>query len=364
MVGPVPPPYGGIASVMDDIVNSGLKNEYAFEVFNRAEQPPADIKGKWRKRLFQLRILCDLFRKARKGKFDLAHIHFSCGIEFLRPALQMAAVRLAGVKVLLHLHGTAWEPFYDDATRLGKIYALLGLWIPNLVLVLYDLWAKNIKKLVPSTRVVVMKNLVDETPTPDVSQVEETLRELGFSPDDFIVITVGSMGRRKGYFEIVKAIPEIIALDRSVKFLFVGGEEHHGEMDEIEDQIRKHGLENFVRITGETTRERVPVYLSIADIFILPTFREGAPISILEAMRSGLPVVSTPVGGIPNMINDCESGLLINPGQPSEIATAVLRLKNDEELRNRLSQGARKCFENNFSISKGIRELGDLYESI
>lgn len=363
MVGPVPPPYGGIASVMDDMLNSSLKKDYVFEVFNRSEQPPADIKGKLRIRLFQLKIFWNLFRTARRGKFDLAHIHVSCGF-FLKPAIMMAAIRLAGVKVLLHLHGTGWELFYGEATRIGKFCALLGLWIPNLVVVLYDLWATNIRKLVPSARVVVLKNLVDEIPRPDSSEVSETLKELGFSSDDFIVITVGSVGYRKGYFEIVKAIPEIIAQDSSVKFLFVGGEEYPGEMADIEGEIKKNRLETFVRITGETTRERVPVYLSIADIFLLPTFREGAPVSILEALRSGLPVVSTPVGGIPNMIDDGESGLLINPGQPSEIAAVVLRLKNDEELRFKLSMGARQCFERRFSISKGIRKLSELYESI
>jgi glycosyltransferase involved in cell wall biosynthesis len=88
------------------------------------------------------------------------------------------------------------------------------------------------------------------------------------------------------------------------------------------------------------------------------------PISIIEAMRGGVPIISTLVGAIPEMIENGTSGILINPGAPDEIAGAVLSLKRDDSLRRRLAEGSRRAFEEKYEISKGIHELASVYRSM
>jgi glycosyltransferase involved in cell wall biosynthesis len=128
--------------------------------------------------------------------------------------------------------------------------------------------------------------------------------------------------------------------------------------------VKEEKLSPWAQLTGELEREKVPAFLGFADIFLLPSFWEGMPVTIIEAMRSGLPIISTPVAGIPDMIDNGVSGLLINPGSPDEIAEAVLLLKQDKALRDKLAAGAKQRFEEKFEFSKGIEEIRVLYASM
>jgi glycosyltransferase involved in cell wall biosynthesis len=97
-------------------------------------------------------------------------------------------------------------------------------------------------------------------------------------------------------------------------------------------------------------------------MFLLPSFIEGMPISIIEAMQWGVPVIATRVAAIPDMIEDEVSGLLIHPGKPDEIASAVLRVRRDSALRQQLSQGGKKVFGERFEFSRGIERIRHLYD--
>ena len=141
--------------------------------------------------------------------------------------------------------------------------------------------------------------------------------------------------------------------DDATRFVFVGSEENSGEMAKLMDQVEKQGLQRWVTFTGEVVREKVGLFYGLADIYLLPSFIEGMPITIIEALRSGLPVISTRIAGIPDMIEPEVSGLLIEPGAPEQIAQAVLTLKADPELCRRLAAGAKRTFEEKFRILQG-----------
>jgi len=104
--------------------------------------------------------------------------------------------------------------------------------------------------------------------------------------------------------------------------------------------------------------------LAMSEVFLLPSYSEGMPVAIIEAMRSKTAIISTRVGAIPDMIENGVSGLLIKPGSPEEIAEAVMLLKKDEHLRMRLAAGARQAFDNNFEVSKAIGELAEVYKTV
>jgi glycosyltransferase involved in cell wall biosynthesis len=128
--------------------------------------------------------------------------------------------------------------------------------------------------------------------------------------------------------------------------------------------LEKEELGHWVRIVGEVARDKVPAYYSLADIFLLASFSEGMPMTIIEAMQRGLPVISTSVGAVPDMVEHGVSGWLINPGSPEEIAESVLRLKRDGALRRKLSEAGKAVFEEKFEFSRGIGEIRRLYESM
>ena len=119
-----------------------------------------------------------------------------------------------------------------------------------------------------------------------------------------------------------------------------------------------------IRLVGEVNIDDVPVFLGISDVFVLPSYYEGMPMSIIEAMRSGKAIISTKVGAIPDMIEAGVSGILINPGSPDEIADSILTLKGDIPLREKLSSQARKAFESGFETSRVLLSLKKLYQEM
>jgi glycosyltransferase involved in cell wall biosynthesis len=362
-VGPVPPPYGGIASVMSDIVASDLSKEYSFEIFERSEGFPPQAQGFTGRYVFRLRRFVSFFRKVMSGRYALVHIH-SADPAFLGTTILMLLARLAGVNILLHMHGTDWDAFYPEAPWYRKLYTRVGLRLPHTILVLYSLWQINLKKLGTTARVEILRNLIHPADPPPQDRLELLRNSLGLTRDNFVVVTVGTVGWRKGSFEIFKAVRRVASEEPSIRFILVGGEEKPGEWDQLIQIVRRDDLEPWVHMTGEVERDFVHLYLGLADVFLLPSFIEGMPISIIEAMRAGLPIIATNVNAIPDTIEPELSGILINPGDPDEIATAVLRLKRNPDLQKALASGARARFEKRFEFSSGIEDLRGFYREM
>lgn len=362
MVGPVPPPYGGIAAVVEEIVNSDLKNEYSFEVFDSHEDAPSGFNIL--KRLpFNIRRFIKFNRVISQKKFEFAHLHFDIG-SFRGKTLLILTLRLRGVKVLLHLHGTGWDAFYDNVSGSKKFFARTGIRFSNITIVLYDYWVRKIREILPEAQVYVTSNFVQEAKPVSQERVAEFRKRFNFSEDNIVVIFVGLLGWRKGCFDMLKAMPEVLKQRPRVRFVLVGGDDYLGEFDSIKQQVIDQGLSDRIFITGQAEREDVPVYMKMSQIFLLPTYREGAPIAIIEAMRSSLPIITTPVGGIPDMVEDDYNGLMIQPGNPEQMASAVIRLVDDPDLRERLGSTALKVFNEKFSSAKAIGQLAGIYKKM
>lgn len=363
MVGPVPPPTGGIASLMEDIIHSDLSKDYRFDVFERSAGFPPGCEGFWKKNVFRFRRFLDFYRKVSRGRYALIHMH-SADPAFLGTAIMMLLARAAGAKILLHMQGTDWDWFYPDAPLFRKLYTRLGLFLPHTILVLYQLWVDNIKAFGTHADVLILRNLIHKADSPEHERVEQTRNKLNLSPDDFVVVTVGTVGWRKGSFDILKAVPLVTSAEPSTKFVFVGGEEKTGEWNQLMEIVDREELGPWVRFLGEVDREQVPVFLALGNAFLLPSYHEGMPVAILEAMRSGLAVISTRVNAIPDVIETDVSGILIDPGAPQEIADAIVRLKRNPDLRLKLAETAKHSFDERFEFSQGIDALRSIYSSI
>jgi glycosyltransferase involved in cell wall biosynthesis len=363
VIGPVPPPQGGIASVLEDLVNSELSLSYRFDLFPRQPSLPKNLRGPVQRTVFRLRRFLRFFIVLLRDRYDLVHIH-SPDAAFLGTVIFTALARLARVPVLLHLHGTDWQSFYPEASEFRKMYTRLGLSLPERVLVLYALWKEEIARIAPRARVEVLRNLAHDDLPPSEGESRALRHRCGIAQDDFLVVTVGSVGKRKGTFEILEAAADIAQRDPRVKFVLVGAEEKPGEFAEARRRQQQLGVEKSVKLTGEVPRETIPNFLAAADVFLLPTYFEGMPVSILEAMRAGLAIITTPVAGVPEMFTAEGSCIFIRPGFPDQITAALLRLTEDESLRQSLGQNARAVFEERFEFSRGIEQVKLLYASL
>ena len=126
--------------------------------------------------------------------------------------------------------------------------------------------------------------------------------------------------------------------------------------------VRKRGLEDRVHLVGERTD--IPEILAASDIFVLPSRWEGLPLTIIEAMMAGLPVVASQVGGVPELVEEGKSGFLVEPRNPHRLAEALSPLLDDPELRFRLGQAGRQRALAHFPLDRMLNTYRTLYTEL
>ncbi len=169
-----------------------------------------------------------------------------------------------------------------------------------------------------------------------------------------LIVAVGRLKAPKDFVSLVRALGRL-APD-SFEAVIVGDGPDRAR---LEDEIGHLGLAGRVRLAGE--RRDVAELLADADVFALSSSSEGMPVSVLEAMAAGLPVVASRVGGVPEQVVDGETGLLVEPGDPEDLAEALARLVGDRELRGRLGAAGRARAEDAFDLEPFRRAHLELY---
>ena len=170
--------------------------------------------------------------------------------------------------------------------------------------------------------------------------------EFNIKEGSFLILTVGAYNRRKGYEYLLNIIPKLLKNFSDIVFLWVGSDIFD---DEFMDKIINTGLSKRIILAG--FRRDIPDLLLSSDLFVNPSIMEGFPFSIIEAMASGLPIVSTNVNGIPEIINDHEHGLLCNSRNSEELYKTISIAKNNIGL---MKEMALKAKERSGIFSLGI----------
>jgi L-malate glycosyltransferase len=179
-----------------------------------------------------------------------------------------------------------------------------------------------------------------------------------FNEEDKLIAVVANMNvPTKGHQDLVEAAKKVCALFPRVRFILIGD---GCERSNIERKISDLGLQECFCFLGR--RSDVPELLSCCDLSVLPSWAEGLPNAVIESLAAGLPVVATRVGGIPEIIEDGESGLLVPPHNPNCLAEAILRILNDPEFARLLGRAARDRVQRVFSFERLLRETANLYE--
>ena len=169
---------------------------------------------------------------------------------------------------------------------------------------------------------------------------------------------MGRLGKRKGVYDILEAAKRIKS--DNIRFYLYGD----GDIESFKRLILKYNLENKVFLLGWASGKDKEQVFKCADIYILPSYNEGLPVSVLEAISYGLPVISTPVGGIPEIVQDKVNGFLIEPGDYYSLAEKIEILANDKELRYKMGRESFRIAKEKFDIAIISLQLKNLYKEL
>jgi colanic acid/amylovoran biosynthesis glycosyltransferase len=177
------------------------------------------------------------------------------------------------------------------------------------------------------------------------------------------VLCVGRLVPRKGQLVLLEAVHLLAGDDNgtSIAVTLVGDGPAEGE---LRDTVARLDIASRVQFVGAVGQEEVPRLMETHDVFCLPSFAEGVPVVLMEAMAVGLPVVSTTIAGVPELVINEESGLLVPPGRADLLANALARLVGDGELRSRLSIGGRKVVETDFDSLACGAKLANVFTTL
>lgn len=182
--------------------------------------------------------------------------------------------------------------------------------------------------------------------------------QLGIGPDRKVVLIVGRLSREKDHLTLLDAVHRL--RPSVAPHLIIVGE--GPERPRIEAQIRSLNLTGAVTLTGQ--RDSAEPYYGIADVAVLSSLSEGSPNALLEAMAAGVPTVATRVGGIPELVTDHESALLVEPGDSSAMNHALLQVLGDGTLAQRLVERSHELIHERHAPEARMRRLLDIYRAV
>jgi glycosyltransferase involved in cell wall biosynthesis len=210
---------------------------------------------------------------------------------------------------------------------------------------------------IQADRLVVLHNGVDlETFTPDASSRARVREELGIAVGSPLLITVAVLRSGKGINDLVSAMSEILESIPDAMALIVGDGD---ELSALQRLAEETGVADRVVFTG--SRDDVAALLSASDVFVLPTHEDLLPTVVAEAMASGLPVVATNVGGLPDMVVEDVTGILYPAGDIPALTRACAGLLDDRLRREALGRAGRFVAQEKFDIRKHVEALQRLY---
>jgi glycosyltransferase involved in cell wall biosynthesis len=274
------------------------------------------------------------------------HIHSASRASFWRKCFFIVPAVLARRPVIFHLHGAEFAEFYKS--ECGPFRKSVVRWILNhcsTIVVLSTFW-RSFLEGVTRVHIEVIPN-----PAVDLSS------HFGPTPTPFTLLFLGRLGRRKGIFTLLESLVNVVRRFPKTSLL-CGGD---GDIDLAREHATALGVDRNVKFLGWVDGDEKVKLLRSSTIYVLPSFAEGVPISVLEAMSAGLPVVSTTVGGIPDVITTGVEGILVPPGDITALTSAICSLLESAELRHRLAQNAHARFKREFSLESVMGRLESMY---
>jgi glycosyltransferase involved in cell wall biosynthesis len=293
-----------------------------------------------------------LARLLAREKFEIVHSHMFWSSLCASPVAWACRVPA----IVETLHGTeAWRSGWKANFWVDR--AISRVVTKYVAVSASDARFLATRKRIPLEKIAIINNGVDLQRFDPSRPARKKMRDaLGLAEHDVAVVMVARFHKGKGHPVLLDAMRDLMDRGTTLKLICLGEGEEQADVRRLCNAL---GLAEHVRIEGY--QPHVAPWLQAADINVLPTYYEGLPLTVLEAMASGLPTVASNVGGIPEMVEDGISGCLVPPGDPRKLADALSALISQPELRKRMGEAAYSRACRCFSLERQLRNTERLY---
>ena len=341
MIGPSRDTKGGMTTVVNNYFEYGLENHVELKYIESIND----------------KNLINKFLKEKKGfieylfnvkKYDIVHIHMASRRSTFRKIKYIKIAKKYNKKVILHIHGGGFKKFYDEECNLKKQkYIKKYLNYCDKVIVLSEEWKKYFEKLFAKEKITIVYNGVNIP------------KDYNKDINNKKILFLGRLVKEKGIYELIESIKDLTKEYKDIQ-LYIGGD---GDLEKLKELVKEQKLENNIIFLGWIDTKTKEKYLKGCSFFILPSYFEAMPVSLLEAMAYKSIVIATNVGGIPQIITNNTNGILIKEKNNTAISNSIRILLNDSSRRKEFSENARKTIEKNFDILKTISEIVNIYNN-
>lgn len=337
---------GGITTLTRDILGSAVADRFDIEYISSQ----AEDLGLFGKAAHAATALIRFVWKCLTKAPDIIYVHVGSNASLYRESVFILLAKLLRKRVIGHFHAGDVREYLALQPKAGRSFICHGLSCCDRWIAVSQESSDTLRSISKSRNVSVIPNGI---------RTAAFNRKTRGSEDGIPrLLFVGAVGKLKGESDLVKALSEVKnrGIDFRVSFAGYGAERLCAELE-------LHGLIDLVEHLGPVATDERVIHFHRADIFVLPTYAEAMPVSVIEAMASGLAIVTTPVGGIPEIVEHGKAGLLFQPGDINALTEALCQLLNDKALREKLGSNAyaRAKKELDFEVYEDrlIKEIDD-----
>lgn len=331
---------GGVSSVVNSYYDAGLDKMCGLTYL-----PTMEDGSKLKKLFVAVRARIRFEHLIKEN--DILHVHMSGDNSFYRKAVFIRKAYREKKKIIIHMHGSTFDLFYKERCNEKQKQEVRDIFaMADAVIALSEDWKKFLAQhICAPDKIHVIYNAVK---MPEAYEKDYSNRKMLF---------LGILGQRKGTYDLIEVLPEIFRKYPDAHIYF-GGD---GEREAAERLCREKRIDGNVTFLGWVRGAEKEKYLKECSVYVLPTYHEGMPMSILEAMSYGMAVVSTYVGGIPHLITDGGNGLLCAAGDLQRLKTILCNLLEDGNERARLGKAAVVRIAEQFDINQTVRQVFQIY---
>jgi len=284
----------------------------------------------------------------------IVHVNITGRGSTVRKIILLTIVRWLKLRYLVHVHDANYAEEYYRRGAFMRAQITTAFRGAAKVLVLGARDEENVSRLLqlPQRQIAVLHNAVPD-PLPELAKVPARAEPCH-------LLFLGHLSARKGVPELLRALASPEVAPRRWRATLAGG----GLIDEFRHLAGDLGIADRIDFPGWLDEAQVRLLYSSGDILVLPSHAEGLAMAVLEGLSYGLPIITTPVGAHPEVIEPEVSGIFVPPGDVEALAAALARVIGDKELRKRLSTGARRRFLEDFNVRTYAERLAELHDSL